>query len=73
MNPLFKELGGAMPAMGGQMGNFQQMMQQFEQFKRTFQGDPEQEVRKLLASGQMTQQQLDQLQAVAKQFQALLG
>lgn len=73
MNPLFKALGGAMPAMGGQMGNFNQMMQQFQEFKRTYQGDPEQEVRRLLASGRMTQQQLDQLQAVAQQFQALLG
>lgn len=74
MNPLFKQFGGR---MGGEMPdplvNFQQMMQQFQQFKSSFQGDPEQEVRKLLASGRMTQQQLDQLQQAAQMFQGLLG
>ena len=49
MNPLFNALGGGQ--MPGALGNFQQMMQQFQQFKATFQGDPEQEVRKLIASG----------------------
>lgn len=43
MNPLFNALGGGQ--MPGALGNFQQMMQQFQQFKATFQGDPEQEVR----------------------------
>ena len=72
MNPLFKQLGGA-PQMGGTLGNFQQMVQQFQQFKATFQGDPEQEVRKLLQSGRMTQEQLNQLQQAAQMFQGLLG
>lgn len=73
MNPLFKQLGGQRGILPGSMGNFQQMMQQFQQFKATFQGDPEQEVKKLLASGRMTQQQLDQLQQAAQMFQGLLG
>lgn len=73
MNPLFKQLGGQKGMLPGQMGNFQQMMQQFQQFKATFQGDPEQEVKRLLASGRMTQQQLDQLQQAAQMFQGLLG
>lgn len=73
MNPLFKQFGGHINAMPGPLGNFQQMMQQFQQFKASFQGDPEQEVRKLLASGRMTQQQLDQLQQAAQMFQGLLG
>lgn len=49
MNPLFNALGGGQ--MPGAIGDFQRMMQQFQQFKATFQGDPEQEVRKLIASG----------------------
>ena len=49
------------------------MMRQFQQFKATFQGDPEQEVRKLLQSGRMTQEQLNQLQQAAQMFQGLLG
>ena len=72
MNPLFKQLDGTLQ-MGGPLGNFQQMVQQFQQFKATFQGDPEQEVRKLMQSGRMTQEQLNQLQQAAQMFQGLLG
>lgn len=68
-NPLFNALGGN---MGGSMSQFNQMMQQFQQFKANFQGDPKQEVQKLLQSGKMSQQQLDQLQAMAQQFQQFL-
>ena len=70
-NPLFNALGGNQ--MPGPLGSFAQMMQQFQQFKANFHGDPKAEVQKLLQSGKMSQQQLDQLQAAAKQFQALLG
>lgn len=67
-NP-FSVLGGGMP---GPMGNFQQMMQQFQQFKQTFQGDPKAEVEKLLQSGKISQEQLNMVQGMAKQFQSLL-
>lgn len=70
-NPLFNALGGG--KMPGKMGNFQQMMSQFQQFKSTFRGDPKQEVEKLLQSGQMTQDQLNQLQQAAQMFQGLFG
>lgn len=69
-NPLFNALGGG--KMPGAMGQFQQMMQQFQQFRANFQGDPKQEVQKLLQSGKMSQQQLNQLQAMAQQFQGFL-
>lgn len=69
-NPLFNALGGG--KMPGEMGQFQQMMQQFQQFRQNFQGDPKQEVQKLLQSGKMSQQQLNQLQAMAQQFQSFL-
>ena len=69
-NPLFNALGGG--KMPGAMGQFQQMMQQFQQFRANFQGDPKQEVEKLLQSGQMSQSQLNQLQAMAQQFQSFL-
>lgn len=69
-NPLFNALGGG--RMPGPMGQFQQMMQQFQQFRNNFQGDPKQEVEKLLQSGQMSQAQLNQLQAMAQQFQSFL-
>lgn len=69
-NPLFNALGGGQ--MPGQIGQFGQMMQQFQQFRANFQGDPKQEVQKLLQSGQMSQQQLNQLQAMAQQFQQMV-
>ena len=69
-NPLFQALGGGQ--MPGPMGQFQHMMQQFQQFKANFQGDPKAEVQKLLQSGKMSQEQLNQLQAMAQQFQQFL-
>ena len=72
-NPLFNALGGGRaPQMPGQMGQFQRMMQQFQQFKANCNGDPKAEVEKMMQSGKLTQQQLNQLQAVARQFQGLL-
>ena len=71
-NPLFNALGGGMPAMPKPMGQFGQMMRQYQQFKANFQGDPKAEVQKLLQSGKMSQNQLNWLQTMANQFQQLL-
>lgn len=70
-NPLFNALGGN--NLPGPMGQVQQMMQQFQQFRANFQGDPKKEVEKLLQSGQMSQAQLNQLQAMAQQFRSFMG
>ena len=67
-NPLFNALSGGMPQGNGPM----QMIQQFQQFRQQFQGDPKQEVQNLLNSGQMSQQQYNQLQGMATQVQNLL-
>lgn len=69
-NPFLQALGGGQ--MPGPIGQFQRLMQQFNQFRATFQGDPKAEVEKLLQSGKMSQQQLNQLQAMAKQFESFL-
>ena len=58
--------------MPNPMGQFGQMMQQFQQFRANFQSDPKAEVQKLLQSGKMSQNQLNQLQAMAQQFQQFL-
>ena len=71
MNPLFNALGGGQ--MPGAMGQFQNLVQQFQQFKQSFQGDPKAEVEKLVQSGKISQQQLNQLQQMAGQFQQLFG
>lgn len=70
MNPLFNALGGGQ--MPGAMGQFQNLVQQFQQFKQSFQGDPKAEVEKLVQSGKISQQQLNQLQQMAGQFQQLM-
>lgn len=67
-NPFMAALGGGQSSMG----NFAQMVQQFNQFKANFKGDPKAEVEKLLQSGRLNQQQLNQLQQMAKQFQCLM-
>lgn len=69
-NPLINALGGSQ--MPGPMGQFQNMMQQFRQFRQTFQGDPKAEVEKLVQSGKISQQQLNQLQQAAGQFMQLM-
>ena len=56
----------------GAMGGGNGFMQMVQQFKANFQGDPKAEVEKLLQSGKLTQQQLNQLQQMAKQFQSLM-
>lgn len=70
-NPLFQALGGAqmMNGMGGQFG---QLVQQFNQFKQTFNGNPQQEVQRLLQSGRISQEQLNIAQSMAQQFSALI-
>lgn len=61
------------PFGGGPFGNMMNMMQQFNQFKSTFQGDPQQKVQELLSSGKMTQQQFNQLSQMAQQFKIFMG
>ena len=69
-NPFLQALGGSQ--MPGPIGQFQRMIQQLNQFRANFQGNPKAEVEKLLQSGKMSQQQLNQLQAMAKQIQSLM-
>ena len=50
-----------------------QMMQNFAQFKRMMQGrNPQQMVQNLLQSGQMTQEQFEQLKQQANELQKIL-
>ena len=67
-NPFYQAMGGNV----NPLGNFGQLLQKFQQFKTSFQGDPKAEVQKLLQSGKMSQQQLNQLQAMAQQFQQFI-
>lgn len=53
---------------GQQMGGFASMLQQFNQFKQNFQGDPREKVQELLQSGQMSQSQFNQLYSKATEI-----
>lgn len=55
-----------------QRGNPMQMMQQFQQFRTNFQGNPQQVVQQMLRSGQITEAQLHQATQMARQFQSLV-
>lgn len=60
-------------AMGGNMMPQNNILSQFQQFRQQMQGkDPRQEINKLLQSGAVSQQQLDQAQQMAMQMQTLL-
>lgn len=59
-NPLYQQYG--MP----------NVLQRFQQFKQTFNGDPRQQVQQLLNSGKVSQQQYNQAVQMAQQFQAML-
>ena len=48
------------------------MIAQFEKFRSSFKGNPQEKVQELLNSGQMTQEQYNYLQSVAAQFITLL-
>ena len=57
----------------GPMGNVQQLMQRFNQFRQSFQGDPRQQVQQLLNSGKVSQDAYNQAYQMAKQFQQMMG
>lgn len=48
------------------------MLQAFNQFKQGFQGDARQEVMRLVQSGKISQQELNELQSIANQLQQFL-
>lgn len=68
-NPLF----GGTPQISGPMANIQRTMQQFQQFRQSFQGDPRQQVQQMLNSGRVSQERYNQAYQMAQQFQQMMG
>ena len=68
-NPFYGVLGGqnALP------GNMNNLINRFKQFKRTFSGDPRQQIQQMLNSGQITQEQYNNAAQMATQLQRVLG
>ncbi len=65
MNPLFGNMGSFANMNNTPFGNFMGLMQQFNQFKNNFKGNPEEQVKQLLSSGQMSKEQFNQLAQMA--------
>ena len=55
------------------MNNPMQMLSEFNRFKNEFKGDPEEAVKKLVASGKISQKQLNDLQSAAQTFKGLFN
>jgi hypothetical protein len=54
------------------VNNQMQMIQQFQQFKNSFKGNPKQIVMNMLQRGQITNPQLQQAMQMAKQLKGIL-
>ena len=67
MNPLYNDLGGGMP-----QNNMMSLLNQYRQFRANFRGDPKAEVEKLVSSGRISQQQINQAMQMAQQIQRLM-
>ena len=52
--------------------NFQDTMQQFQQFNSAFTGNPQERVQQLLNSGEMSQDQLNQIMPMAQKFYEMM-
>lgn len=65
-NPLFN-------TMGNQSNPMADIIRQAKEFKKSFTGNPRDEVQRLLNSGQMSQQQFNQLSQIAQQVVRAMG
>lgn len=65
MNKLYQEI--------GQNNPYQNMIRQFEEFKKTFKGDPQAKIQQMLNSGQISQQQYNMAVQKANMIKSLFG
>lgn len=73
MNSIFGNQQPSAPVSTSQSANNPMaMIQQFNQFRNSFKGDPKQTVMRMLSNGQMSNGQFQQLSQAAKQFIGLL-
>lgn len=74
-NHLFDQLGGNQPQQAPQQpndGGFGAMLQQFNQFRQQYKGNPSAEIDQLVKSGKLTQAQVDQARQMAAQMMRLM-
>lgn len=66
MNPLFNNF-------GNRSNQFTQIIQQARDFRKSFTGNPREEVQKLLNSGAMSQQDFNRYSQIAQQVMQFMG
>ncbi|MBR4589318.1 MAG: hypothetical protein IKO36_01530 [Bacteroidaceae bacterium] len=66
-NPIFNAM-----MKNSSLGGMQNLVQQYQQFRNTFQGDPQQKIQEMLNSGQITQAQVNQARSMATEFQKFM-
>lgn len=64
MNDLYRQLGN---------NNMNGFMQNFERFRQTFSGNPQQQIQNMLNSGRISQAQYDAAVKKANMFKSMLG
>jgi len=69
-NPLYSMFGGMNAMPNNSMMN---LLQQFNQFRQNFNGDPRQQVQQLLNSGKVSQDQYNRAVQMANQLQRMMG
>lgn len=67
-NPLYNMFGGNAP-----INPMAQLVRDAKAFKKSFTGNPKDEVQRLLNSGQMSQQQFNQFSQIAQQVVQAMG
>lgn len=65
MNKLYDQIGPQNP--------YKNMMQQFEQFRKNFTGNPQEKIQQMLNSGQITQQQYNAAVQKANMIKSMFG
>lgn len=65
MNKLYQQMGPQNP--------YQNIMKQFEDFKKNFTGNPQQKIQQMLNSGQISQQQYNAAVQKANMLKSILG
>lgn len=65
MNPLFQMLNRP-------NNNMLQLLQQFQQFRQNFRGNPQQQIQRMLQTGQISQAQYNNAVQMAQQLQAFI-
>lgn len=65
MNKLYQQMGPQNP--------YQNIMKQFEDFKKNFTGNPQEKIQQMLNSGQISQQQYNEAVQKANMLRSLFG